>query len=198
MKCNIKKLNRQEKIAKYMSYDTSRGAQSEFNSERVAMLMAEVKRLGLNPQDYEYGYGALNAWRRVTTKYGDYIKILIPLVDGYREATVDFIDFLGYRMYTYRWCASHSDPKKAYPHTNIYNERNVYVNLMMHELIMGKVAGKVIDHNDGDHFNNSRSNLNHVTTAQNNCNRHNSKSKSQKTKYAVIDTYATAQLFSLV
>jgi hypothetical protein len=65
-----------------------------------------------------------------------------------------------------------SNPKKDYPHTNTWDSTGKLVNLMLHVLIMESEEGLVIDHNDGDHYNASRSNLNHVTLAQNNQNRH--------------------------
>ena len=89
-----------------------------------------------------------------------------------KEARVDLDCFYEKRFYSYRWNRSHSDPRKDYPHTNTYDSTGKKVNLQMHALVMGTVDGKVIDHNDGDHYNASRSNLNHVTIAQNNQNRH--------------------------
>ena len=65
-----------------------------------------------------------------------------------------------------------TDPTRDYPHTNIPDSTGKKINQQLHALIMGNVPGKVIDHNDGDHYNASRSNLNHVTIAQNNQNRH--------------------------
>ena len=57
----------------------------------------------------------------------------------------------------------------------------------------GSVPDKVIDHNDGDHYNDSRSNLNYVTIAQNNQNRHpklfvtpRSKLKNARTEYVSL------------
>ena len=79
------------------------------------------------------------------------------------------------------WYRSSSNPAFDYPHTNIPDATGKIVNLQLHALIMDKIVGKVIDHIDGDHYNASRSNLRHVTTAQNNQNRH--KRTQLKSKY---------------
>lgn len=141
-------------------------------AERIKRLKKEVASLGLNPKDYCYDFGALNAYRIEQTKLGSYAYILINDKGYGKEAKVDLADFYTLRLYSYRWHRSNSDPSKDYPHTNIPDSTGKKFNLMLHALIMGTVPGKVIDHNDGDHYNASRSNLNHVTTAQNNQNRH--------------------------
>lgn len=140
--------------------------------ERIKKLTEEVKRLGRDPKDYCYNFGALNAYRIEHTKLGSFVYILINDKQSGKEARVDLDCFYTLRLYSYRWCRNHSDPAKDYPHTNIPDSNGKKFNLMLHTLIMGTIPGKVIDHNDGDHYNASRSNLNHVTTAQNNQNRH--------------------------
>lgn len=139
---------------------------------RIKKLKEEVSKLGRNPKDYQYEHCARNAYRIEHTKLGSYAYILINDEAGGKEARVDLDSFYTLRLYSYRWSRSHSDPKRDYPHTNIPDSTGKKFNLQLHTLIMGTLPGKVIDHNDGDHYNASRSNLNHVTTAQNNQNRH--------------------------
>jgi hypothetical protein len=144
-------------------------------AERIKRLKAEVAASGRNPNDYRYDLGTKNVYRIEKTKLGEYVYILIPHKNenNCREAKVDLDCFYSLRLYSYRWIRSSSDPKKDYPHTNTYDSTGKKVNLLLHILIMGgTVVGKVVDHNDGDHYNASRSNLNYVTTAQNNLNRH--------------------------
>lgn len=140
--------------------------------ERIKRLKYEVVQLGRNPKDYRYDLGTQNAYRIKHTKLGSYVYILINDKKHGKEARVDLDCFYTKRVYSFRWIRSSSDPKKDYPHTNTYDSTGKLVNLQLHALVMGTVDGKVIDHNDGDHYNASRSNLNHVTTAQNNQNRH--------------------------
>lgn len=152
------------------------------SAERSRCLRSEVASFGYHPQDYQYGYGALNAYREENTKWGSYIYILI---NNGKEARVDRADFFKRRLYSYRWIALSSDPKKDYPHTNTWNDEGTLVNVLLHVLIMGGTeTGRVIDHNDGNHYNASRSNLNYVTTAQNNQNRQ-TKRKGDKATYKV-------------
>ena len=140
--------------------------------ERVKRLKDEVAALGRNPGDYRYDLGTLNAYRIEYTKLGSYAYILINDKKQGKEAKVDLNEFYTKRCYSFRWIRSSSDPQKDYPHTNLPDSTGKVVNLYLHVLVMGTIPGKVIDHNDGDHYNASRSNLNHVTTAQNNQNRH--------------------------
>ena len=145
-------------------------------AERIKRLKAEVATCGLNPKDYRYDLNTLNAYRIERTKLGEFVYILIPHETDRlcSEAKIDLDCFYEKRVYSYRWCHSSSDPKKAYPHTNTYDSTGKKVNLLLHHLIMGRPIDpkKVIDHNDGDHYNDSKSNLNVVTLAQNNQNRH--------------------------
>lgn len=141
-------------------------------AERIKRLKDEVRVLGRNPNDYCYDLNTQNAYRIEHTKLGSYAFMLINDKAGGIEARVDLDDFYTLRLYSYRWVRSHSDPRKDYPHTNIPDRTGKKFNLQLHALIMNAVPGKVIDHNDGDHYNASRSNLNHVTIAQNNRNRH--------------------------
>lgn len=142
--------------------------------EKIKRLKEEVAMLGRNPKDYRYDLNTQNAYRIEHTKLGSYAYILINDKKYGKEARVDLSCFYTKRLYSYRWIRSSSNPKKDYPHTNIPDSTGKLTNLYLHVLIMGTVEGKVIDHNDGDHYNASRSNLNHVTTAQNNQNRHSS------------------------
>ena len=139
---------------------------------RIKKLKEAVIKLGRDPKDYRYDLGTRNAYRIENTKLGSYAYILINDKDCGKEAKVDLADFYTLRLYSYHWTRSSSDPQKDYPHTNIPDSTGKLTNLYLHHLVMGSVPGKVIDHNDGDHYNASRSNLNHVTTAQNNQNRH--------------------------
>ena len=148
---------------------------TKHDAERKKYLMEEVKSLGRNPKDYRYDLNTQNAYRIEHTKLGSYAYILINDKQGGLEAKVDLKDFYVKRLYSYRWVRMSSDPRRDYPHTNILDGSGKLVNLPLHVLIMGTIEGMVIDHNDGDHYNASRSNLNHVTTAQNNQNRHPSR-----------------------
>ena len=160
-------------------------------AERIKKLKEEVRQLGRDPKDYCYDFGTQNAYRVEHTKLGSYAYVLINDKRCGREAKADLADFYTLRLYSYRWYRSNSDPAKDYPHTNIPDSTGKKFNLMLHTLIMGTVPGKVIDHNDGDHYNASRSNLNHVTTAQNNQNRHDSSAlyKLYKKEKNVTATY---------
>lgn len=161
------------------------------NTERVKRLKAEVADLGRNPDNYCYDLNTQNAYRIEHTKLGSYAYILINDRLHGKEARVDLSDFYTARCYSYRWVRSSSDPKKDYPHTNIPDSTGKLVNLLLHVLIMGKGADKVIDHNDGDHYNASRSNLNHVTPAQNNQNRHSSTRTNKYNRKAVSAEYVS-------
>lgn len=140
--------------------------------ERCNRLRAEVIALGRNPDDYKYDLGTQNAYRIEHTKLGSYAYMLINDKEHGKEARVDLKDFYEKRCFSFRWVRLSTDPLKDYPHTTIYDSTGKPVNLTLHALIMGKETGMVIDHNDGDHYNASRSNLNHVTVAQNNQNKH--------------------------
>ena len=145
------------------------------SAERIKRLKNEVAACGLNPADYRYDMNTMNAYRIEKTKLGEYVYIVVPHKNenSCREAKVDIDCFYSLRLYSYRWIRSSSNPKKDYPHTNTYDSTGKRVNLLLHIFIMGgTISGKVIDHNDGDHYNASRSNLNYVSPAQNNQNRH--------------------------
>lgn len=163
------------------------------NAERIKRLRDEVRAFGGNPKDYCYDFGARNAYRIEHTKLGSYVYILICDKERlhFREAKVDLDCFYEKRVYSYRWCRSNSDPKHDYPHANIPDRNGKLFNLQLHALVMGTIEGKVIDHNDGDHYNASRSNLNHVTTAQNNQNRHTSTTSSKKPNKNVRANYVS-------
>ena len=141
-------------------------------AEHIKRLKQEVKDLGRNPKDYRYDLNTQNAYRIEHTKLGSYAYMLVNDKEHGKEARVDLKYFYEKRCYSYRWIRLSSDPKKDYPHTNIPDGCGKLFNLYLHALIMGSEEGLVIDHNDGDHYNASKSNLNHVTPAQNNQNRH--------------------------
>ena len=154
-------------------------------------LREEVVKLGRDPKDYCYNFNAQNAYRVEHTKLGSYVYILINDKKQGKEAKVDLDCFYTLRLYSYRWHRSNFDPQKDYPHTNIPDSTGKKFNLMLHALIMGTVPGKVIDHNDGDRYNASRSNLNHVTVAQNNQNRHPCRGASRKHSGPVQANYVS-------
>lgn len=134
-------------------------------AERIKRLKQEVKDLGRNPNDYRYDQGAENAWRRD----GSWVRILCS---NNKEALVDWNDFVAGKLYADRWSPLSSDPLKDYPHTNILCLEDKSKQLSLHQAIMGSIADRVIDHINGDHYDCRRSNLRHVTTKQNNQNRH--------------------------
>ena len=158
--------------------------------ERIKRLKQEVIALGRDPKDYRYDLNTQNAYRIEHTKLGSYAYILINDKKHGVEARVDLSDFYIKRIYSYRWVRSDSDPKKAYPHTNTYDSTGKKFNLLLHILIMGTVDDMVIDHNDGDHYNASRSNLNHVTVAQNNQNRHTAPCHKKAVSTQYVNLYA--------
>ena len=157
--------------------------------ERRNRLKAEVISLGRNPADYCYDLNTQNAYRIEHTRLGSYAYILINDKAQGKEARVDLKDFFDKRCYSFRWIRLSSDPQKDYPHTNTYDSTGKLFNLYLHVLIMGKETGMVIDHNDGDHYNASRSNLNHVTPAQNNQNRHATSRVNRYNRTAVSAAY---------
>ena len=160
-------------------------------AERLKRLKAEVQTLGRDPKDYCYDFGALNAYRVERTKFGSYAYILINDKQQGKEARVNLADFYTLRLFSYRWHRSHSDPLNDYPHTNVPDSTGKKVNLMLHTLIMGTAHEQVIDHIDGDHYNASRSNLHHVTLAQNNQNRHPSSVTRHKRPSTSTTTYVS-------
>ncbi len=165
--------------------------ETKHNAERKRYLKEEVKSLGRNPDDYCYDLNTQNAYRIEHTKLGSYAYILINDKHSGLEAKVDLKDFYVKRLYSYRWIRMSSNPKRDYPHTNVLDGNGRLINLPLHTLIMGTIEGKVIDHNDGDHYNASRSNLNHVTVAQNNQNRHPSRKMNKYSKKSVATEYVT-------
>jgi hypothetical protein len=123
-----------------------------------------------NITDYSaYGFtttgGAKNPYRII----GDTTYILLNTGN---VAVVNTLDFWRLRLYSYSWGSSSTDPRKEYVRANTYDSTGHYIRVDMHQLIMGKQESFVIDHINGDHHNNKRSNLVHVTTAENNRNRH--------------------------
>ena len=150
------------------------------NVERIKRLKQEVLDLERDPKDYCYDLNTQNAYRIEHTKLGSFAYVLVNDKQHGKEAKVDLDCFYTKRVYSFRWNRSHSDTRKDYPHTNTYDSAGKRVNLQLHALVMGTIDGKVIDHNDGDHYNASRSNLNHVTTAQNNQNRHSNLASSKR------------------
>lgn len=165
--------------------------ETKHNAERKKYLKEEVKALGRKVSDYSYDLNTQNAYRIEQTKLGTYAYILVNNNGAGIEAKVDLKDFYTKRLYSYRWCRMSSDPKKDYPHTNIPDSNGKLMNLPLHVLIMGVIEDKVIDHNDGDHYNASRSNLNHVTTAQNNQNRHTASVNRYSNRSQVAARYVT-------
>ena len=134
-------------------------------AEQIKRLQQTVIDLGRNPKDYRYDRDAHNPWRRE----GPWVYILCS---NNKEAIVDWSDFVKYRLNTITWGPLSSDPKKDYPHATVLGLDDKSQQLSLHQAIMGYVADRVIDHINGDRYDCRRSNLRHVTTAQNNQNRH--------------------------
>lgn len=93
----------------------------------------------------------------------------IPLGDGH-AAIVDAADFAW--LSQYHWRAA--DGRACYPYAWI-GGRNVF----MHRLIMNPPAGKVIDHANGNRWDNRRGNLRECTQAQNLQNRRKTRGTSR-------------------
>lgn len=73
----------------------------------------------------------------------------------------------------YRWFIS---SKPLYPYTDIWNkETKKRKRIRLHDLIIGEKLNLIVDHIDGDIFNNSRENLRLVTYSVNNKNKINGK-----------------------
>lgn len=94
------------------------------------------------------------------------------LINNGREASVFTRDFWHLRLYSYHWHSSSTKAGYDYPITNLPDFSGYYVRLGMHQLIMGRKDGVVIDHIDGNHYNNTGWNLRYGTIRQNNSNRH--------------------------
>lgn len=82
----------------------------------------------------------------------------IPLTQG-QYAIVDPEDYK--ELSKYKWFAKRCD-RRFYAERSYKNK-----NVKMHEVIMGTVAGKVIDHINQNGLNNRKSNLRFATTEQN-------------------------------
>ena len=156
------------------------------NAEKIKRLKQMVINLGRNPKDYRYDWDAHNPWRRE----GPWVYILCS---NNREAIVDWSDFVERKLNTTTWGPLSSDPKKDYPHATILGLEDKGQQLSLHQAIMGSVADRVIDHINGDHYDCRRSNLRHVTTAQNNQNRHPhlyKRNKTERTEYVPLLSYS--------
>ena len=132
--------------------------------------MAKYERKLSDIKDWkDYGFttacGAKNPYRII----GETTYILVNT--GYVTA-VNTIDFWNLRLYSYQWGSSSTDPRSEYIRTNTYDSTGHYIRIDLQVLIMGKLDGYVVDHIDGDRYNNKRSNLHHVTKAENARNRH--------------------------
>ncbi len=81
----------------------------------------------------------------------------------------------------YNWNYSFRSRGSMYVKTCITYQK-IYVNLIMHRMILGYPENKIIDHKDGNTFNNQRSNLRICTHEQNNANRINRRNSTSKYK----------------
>lgn len=95
------------------------------------------------------------------------------------EAVVDFADWGG-GLANYRWYASkmysvrngvQSPTKHWRVIAGVRDGRGKQRTVYLHREVAGDVAGKVLDHIDGDTLNNRRGNLRHVVGFQNNANK---------------------------
>lgn len=93
------------------------------------------------------------------------------VVVGY--AHVDAVDYE--RVAHRRWQRWTSTTGIHYARCNVWDRTGKCRTLLMHVEIIGKLEGLVIDHKDRDGLNNRRSNLRHVTHAENCRNRDRSK-----------------------
>jgi hypothetical protein len=93
----------------------------------------------------------------------------IPLIDG-RFAIVDAADFEWLSRYTWRG----SGGGMGYASSRIKNKR-----VFMHRLIMNPPPGKVVDHVNGNQWDNRRANLRVCTQAENTRNRRKSRGTSR-------------------
>lgn len=118
--------------------------------------------------------------------------VRIPLTKG-QVAIVDAMD--AGLVNRYRWYYSTRAQGHPYANTTI-NEGGKTVRLSMHRLIMGAVAGQVVDHINGDTLDNRRSNLRLADTQRNSWN-HGSQngSKSQYRGVSFYDNRFVARIF---
>ncbi len=91
---------------------------------------------------------------------------------------VAFIDDEDYSLLSnYTWYAK-KDRNSWYAAANIYDEVNHTI-IKMHQVILGKQQGCVIDHINGNGLDNRRENLRFVTRSQNKMNQQNTYGSSQ-------------------
>jgi hypothetical protein len=79
----------------------------------------------------------------------------------------DYEQLKKYRWYSYK----KDDRNTCYARRSNGRSRKIFI----HQQILGKVEGLVIDHINGDGLDNRRENLRHVTHRQNSMNRHDKK-----------------------
>lgn len=101
----------------------------------------------------------------------------IALTQGF-HAIVDDDDFE--ELSCFKWHATRSK-QNYYARRGIWNGHKMFM-VSMHRIIMKANPGQVIDHRDGDTFNNQKSNLRFCTYSQNNANKIPKRNGSSKYK----------------
>lgn len=96
----------------------------------------------------------------------------ISLSQG-KVALVDDDDFE--ELSKYKWHAN-KHRNTYYAECHIRKQNGKYTKIRMHQFILGKKIGFIIDHKDGEGLNNQRHNIRHVTKRQNGQNLHIPKS----------------------
>jgi len=99
---------------------------------------------------------------------------LIALTQG-QHAIVDDNDYD--RINRFKWKLV-KDGKRSYA----YREMGVTV-IGMHQEVLGALLGRLIDHQDGNGLNNTRSNLRYATQSQNQANRTRGKSSKSSSRF---------------
>ena len=102
-------------------------------------------------------------------------------------AIIDDEDYL--LMAKYRWCITRSH-NTAYATRSVYNKYGHRTSIGMHQMILGKREGLVIDHINRDGLDNRRENLRHISQLKN----IRSRRAASHTSIGTVDNNPTAMI----
>lgn len=97
----------------------------------------------------------------------------IPLTNSDKIALVDDADYASVSQFS--WWLHEGYVERSVPASKWRKQQCQH----LHVFLLGKKAGRVTDHEDGNPLNNQRYNLRHATHSQNNANRHKTWGASQ-------------------